>query len=186
MRALWLHYPDDARLRDVATEYLWGRDLLIAPVYTEGATTRDVVLPRGDWYDWWTNERVTGNRTVTRAVDLATMPIYVRAGAIIPLDPIRQYTSQPVNEPTSLRVYRGTDGQFTLYEDDGISQAYLQGRGSWTRITWNDGARQLAIEPGPPAGASNIVAERTFNVVLLPEGTTRNVTYSGTRVTVAF
>ena len=61
------------------------------------------------------------------------MPIYVRAGAIIPVDPVRQYTSQPVDGPTGLRVYRGADGQFTLYDDDGISQDYLAGRGSWTR-----------------------------------------------------
>ena len=93
-----------------------------------------------------------GGQTVTRAVDLATMPIYVRAGAIIPVDPVRQYTSQPVTEPTTLRVYRGADGQFTLYEDDGISQEYLKGKGSWTRMTWNDRAKQLTIEPGAPAG----------------------------------
>ena len=62
------------------------------------------------------------------------MPIYVRAGAIIPVDPVRQYTAQPVTEPTTLKVYRGADGQFTLYDDDGISQEYLKGRGSWTRI----------------------------------------------------
>ena len=106
---------------------MWGRDLLVAPVFTKGATSRDVYLPKGEWYDWWTNARVSGGQDVTRQVDLATMPIYVRAGAIIPVDPVRQYTSEPVTEPTTLKVYRGADGEYTLYEDDGISQEYLTG-----------------------------------------------------------
>ena len=126
-------------------EYLWGRDLLVAPVFKPGATTRDVYLPTGDWYDWWTNERVAGGRTVSRPVSLETMPIYVRAGAIVPFDPVRQYTAEPVTEPTTLRVYPGANGEFTLYDDDGISQEYLAGRGQWIRMTWNDGARQLTL-----------------------------------------
>jgi alpha-glucosidase (family GH31 glycosyl hydrolase) len=91
-----------------------GRDLLIAPVFEKGAASRAVYLPAGTWYDWWTHATHAGGGTVTRAVDLATMPIFVRAGAIIPLDPVRQYTSQVVGEPTTLRVYRGVDGQYTL------------------------------------------------------------------------
>jgi alpha-glucosidase/alpha-D-xyloside xylohydrolase len=187
MRAMWLHYPDDAGARGIGNQFMWGRDLLIAPVFTKGATSRDVYLPGGDWYDWWTNTKVTGGRTVAREVDLATMPIYVRAGAIIPVDPVRQYTSQRVSEPTTLKVYRGADGDYTLYEDDGISQAYLNGRGSWTRMTWNDRSRQLTIEPAPPRGATNLTGpERVFKVEILPEGTTRDVKYSGRRVQVAF
>ena len=84
MRAMWLHYPDDARARGLGTQFMWGRDLLVAPVFTKGATSRDVYLPGGEWYDWWTNAKSAGGQTVTRQVDLATMPIYVRAGAIIP------------------------------------------------------------------------------------------------------
>ena len=182
MRAMWLHYPDDVRARGLGNQFMWGPDLLVAPVFTKGASSRDVYLPKGEWYDWWTNARATGGQTVARAVDLATMPIYVRAGAIIPVDPVRQYTSEPVTEPTTLRVYRGADGQFTLYEDDGISQEYLQGNGSWTRIAWNDREGQLTIEPGAPRGATNVVAERAFTVQVVPDGATRQVTYSGKRV----
>jgi alpha-glucosidase/alpha-D-xyloside xylohydrolase len=185
MRALWLHYPDDEKARAIGNQFLWGRDLIVAPVFTKGATSRDVYLPGGDWYDWWTNARVTGGRTVSRQVDLATMPIYVRAGAIIPFDPVRQYTGEEVTEPTTIRIYRGADGQFTLYDDDGLSQAYVQGRGSWTRMTWNDRTRQVTIEPAPPKGATNVPAERRFRVLVLPEGTTREVTYSAKRVQVA-
>ncbi|HET7221369.1 MAG TPA: TIM-barrel domain-containing protein, partial [Vicinamibacterales bacterium] len=186
MRAMWLHYPDDAKARGLATQFLWGRDILVAPVFTKGATARDVYLPKGAWYDWWTNERAAGSQTISRPVDLATMPIFVRAGAIVPVDPVRQYTAEEITEPTTLKVYRGADGQFTLYDDDGISQAYLQGAGSWTRLTWNDRARQLTLEPGAPQGAANTARERTFRVQLLPEGTIKTVSYRGARVTVGF
>jgi alpha-glucosidase (family GH31 glycosyl hydrolase) len=194
-RALWLHYPDDAKARGIGDEFLWGRDLLIAPVYRKGATTRDVYLPAGDWYDWWTDARTTGGQTVTRPVDLATMPIYVRAGAIIPVDPVRQYTMQPVDELTTIRVYRGANGRYTLYEDDGISQAYLRGIGSWTRMIWNDATSQLTIEPGAatnsPDPASRtpvrtLATPREFRVQLLPEGTTRIVAYTGQRIVTTF
>jgi alpha-glucosidase/alpha-D-xyloside xylohydrolase len=114
------------------------------------------------------------------------MPIFVRAGAVVPVDPVRQFTAQTVSEPTTLRVFRGADGQFTLYDDDGISQEYLAGRGSWIRMTWSDRGRQLTIEPGAPAGATNVVVERRFKVVMLPEGTSQDVTYSGKRVQVGF
>ena len=186
MRAMWVHYPDDERARGLGAQFLWGRDLLVAPVFTKGATSRDVHLPRGEWYDWWTNAKTAGGGTVTRAVDLATMPIYVRAGAIVPVDPVRQYTSQPVSDPTTLRVYRGTDGQFTLYEDDGISQDYLKQRGSWIRMTWSDRSRRLTLEPGAPPGATNVVSRRRFRVVMLPDGEERQVVYSGRRVSVTF
>jgi len=184
MRPLWLHYPGDERGRGLGSQYLWGRDLLVAPVFTKGATSRAVYLPEGLWYDWWTNARETGGRTVTRAVDIATMPIYVRAGAIVPVDPVRQHTGEAVTEPTTLRVYAGASGAFTLYEDDGISQQYLAGRVSRTRITWDDSARRLMLEPGAPAGGKSAGGRRVFRVLVLPEGTARAVTYEGRRVQV--
>jgi alpha-glucosidase/alpha-D-xyloside xylohydrolase len=186
MRAMWIHYPNDANVRGVGTQFMWGRDLLVAPVFTKGATSRKVYLPKGDWYDWWTNQRIPGGDDVMTKVDMATMPIYVRAGAIIPLDPVRQYTGQPITEPTTLRVYRGADGRFTLYDDDGISQEYLNGRGTWTQMIWNDAAKELRIEPGAPRGITNINAERRFRVVLMPDNTTKDVLYTGKQLRVAF
>lgn len=184
MRAMWVHYPDDERTRSLGTQFMWGRDLLIAPVFTKGATSREVYLPKGEWYDWWSNKKVAGGTTVNREVDLSTMPIYVRAGAIVPVDPVRQYTSQAVTEPTTIKVFRGADGLFTLYDDDGISQEYLTQKGSWTKIAWNDRARALTIEPGAPRGANNVASQRTFKVQILPEGITRDVIYTGKRVEV--
>jgi alpha-glucosidase/alpha-D-xyloside xylohydrolase len=184
MRAMWLHYATDTTARSLGDQYLWGRDLLIAPVYEKGAASRSVYLPSGVWYDWWTGERLPGGGRVRREVDLATMPIYARAGAIIPVDPVRQYALQPVTGPTILRVYRGADGEFTLYEDDGVSQEYLSGRGSWTRVAWSDAGSQLTIESAPPAGASNVVRAREFRIEMFPAGASTTVRFDGRRVVV--
>ena len=150
MRALWLHYPSDPDAVKLGSEYLWGREMLIAPVVEKGATTRRLYLPAGSWYDWWTNEKIAGGAWINRPVDLATMPVYVCAGAIIPLDPVRQYTAQPVSAPTTLRVYPGADGTFTFYDDDGKSLGYCHGSDpsmTWIRFQWNDKERQLTVEP---------------------------------------
>jgi alpha-glucosidase/alpha-D-xyloside xylohydrolase len=184
MRALWLHYPGDAEAVKLGDQYLWGRDLLIAPVVQQGAKERSVYLPSSTWYDWWTGDKVQGKGTIKRQVDLATMPIYVRAGAIVPLDPVRQYTSQAVSEPTTLQVYRGADGQFVFYDDDGTSLDYLKGKGTWTRIAWNDAKRQLVIEPDERSGLAP--SERVFDVLVLPERTQKRATYVGKRLEVAF
>jgi alpha-glucosidase/alpha-D-xyloside xylohydrolase len=187
MRAMWLHYPDDVQARGIGNQFLWGRDLLIAPVFEQGAVARSIYLPEGDgWYDWWTNAAAAGGQDVKYRTDLATMPIFVRAGAIIPLDPVRQHTGQQVNEPTTLRIYRGADGQFMLYDDDGVSQEYLKGTGTWTRLSWNDKANQLTIEPAAPQGARNVAARRVFRVMLVPGDRTQDVPYTGQRVQVTF
>lgn len=150
MRALWLHYPDDLQAVQLGDEYLWGRDLLVAPVIKKGATVRRVYLPSGVWHDWWTGQRVQGPSWIDRPVDLATIPLYARAGAIIPLDPVRQYTSQPAAGPTLLRLHPGADGTFTLYDDDGQSLGYgddSDAQTVWIRFRWDDAARRLTIEP---------------------------------------
>src|SRR5262249_49257975 len=121
-------------------------------------------------------------RSITRRVDLETMPLYVRAGAIIPIDLVRQYVDQPVQEPTTIQIYRGADGEFTLYDDDGSSQEYLQGAGHWTKFTWYDTQRKLQIEPAykssPPA--------REFNVLVMPERASKKTQFNGTAIEVGF
>ncbi|HXT12783.1 MAG TPA: TIM-barrel domain-containing protein [Candidatus Angelobacter sp.] len=167
MRALWLQYPHDPEAVKLGDEYLWGRDLLVAPVTEKAAQTRQLYLPAGDWFDWWTNEKLSGHRWIDRPVDLATMPIYARAGAIIPFDPVRQYVSQPVNGPTTLKIFPGANGEFTLYDDDGESPRYLNGSDAktiWIRFRWNDANRRLTIEPDErmkkwPGGARLFSAE---------------------------
>jgi len=186
MRALWLHYPDDEAVRDMGDEYLWGRDMLIAPVYKPHAAERSIYLPEGTWYDFWTDERHSGSETVIRPVNISKMPIYIRAGAIIPFDPVRQYTGQKVDEPTTLKIYTGADGQFTLYADDGISLDYLNGKASWTKMTWDDDARQLSIEPDAPKESSPLPLNCAFNIQLLPEGINKQVNYTNEKILIEF
>ena len=171
---------------NMGTQYLWGRDLLIAPVFKKGAATRDVYLPQGDWYDWWTNGKKSGGKNITKQVDLSIMPIYVRAGAIIPFDPVRQYTGEAIAAPTTLKIYSGADGDFTLYEDDGISQDYLKGKGTWTHITWNDRSRTLTIVPGAPKGSTNQIKKRMFKIELIPGSVIKDVHYDGKAARVVF
>jgi alpha-glucosidase (family GH31 glycosyl hydrolase) len=186
MRALWLHYPDEVNVRGISNQFLWGRDMLIAPVYEKDATSRAVYLPKGDWYDWWTNAKLSGGQTVTKSVDLATMPIYIRAGAIIPVDPIRQYTDQPVEAQTTLKIYGGSNGQFILYEDDGVSLNYLQGQATLTRLTWNDRSRELTIAPRTVKGSANSIRPRSYTLQLLPDNVVKPIRYTGHPITVIF
>jgi alpha-glucosidase (family GH31 glycosyl hydrolase) len=186
MRALWLYFPDDEQARHTGNEYFWGKDMLIAPVFEKGARGREVYLPKGNWYDWWTNERQTGGQTIRRAVDLTTMPIYIKAGAIIPFDPIRQYTAEKVNSPTTIKIYGGANGSFTLYQDDGISLKYLNGKATWINFTWNDKLKQLTLKPGTPRGNfTNLPVHQKFIIELLPGGVTKTVGYVGKVVTVS-
>lgn len=145
MRALWLHYPDDAVAAARGDEYLWGRDILVAPVTRPGASSRRLYLPRGRWIDFWTNDTVEGGREIERRVDLATMPLYVRAGAILPMGPVKQYTDEPVDAPLTLVVYPGADGNGALYEDDGRTLAYREGEWMRMAMTWRDAGRSLEI-----------------------------------------
>jgi alpha-glucosidase/alpha-D-xyloside xylohydrolase len=109
----------------------------------------------------------------------------VRAGAIVPLDPVRQYTAQPVNEPTTLAVYPGADGTATLYDDDGVSLLYFHDDASWTRLRWNDHARMLTIQPDVRSKLKPFPPRR-FEVWFVPGGVRKAVEYSGRRVTVTF
>jgi alpha-glucosidase (family GH31 glycosyl hydrolase) len=158
IRALWLHYPDDATAVARGDEYLWGRDLLVAPVVEKGATSRKVYLPKGAWHDFWTSERQEGGNEITRAVDLETMPLYVRGGAIIPMDPIRQYTAEKTDAPTDVKVYPGADGSFLLYDDDGATFNHRKGEWTAIRMTYNDARRTFALR------AAHGSPKRTFSI----------------------
>jgi len=177
MRALWLHYPNDREAAVRGDEYLWGRDILVAPVVAKGAASRDVYLPPGEWYDFWTNERIAGGKIITKPVDLVTMPLYVRAGAVIPTGPVRQYVDEPNEEPLTITVYPGGDGTASLYEDDGKSFDYRRGSYMRMRMTWRDRERRLALALAPGskmlsssprpirvrlAGSSNVKTVRFF------------------------
>jgi alpha-glucosidase/alpha-D-xyloside xylohydrolase len=178
MRALWLHHPDDARATLTGDQFLWGRDILVSPVVEKGAKTRRLYLPRGTWFDFWTGQRVDGAREIDRAVDLETMPLHVRAGAIIPMGPVKQYTDEPVDAPVDITVYPGADGGFTLYEDDGKTFAHKAGDFMRVVMNWNDATRRLtlALAPGsrlrPPL-------PRLFTVRLAGGASSARVVFEG-------
>ncbi len=184
MRAMWLHYPEDKTAVKTGDQFLWGRDLLIAPVYEKAATSKRVYLPKGEWYDWWTNEKQTGGQYIQRSVDLETMPIYVRAGAIIPVDSTKQFTAEAISAPTTLRIYTGTNGVNTLYEDDGISMEYLERKFSLTAFTWDDTRKKLTIEPKATGRAFG--NPRTFRLLLIPQMVTKDVVYKGKKIEASF
>jgi alpha-glucosidase/alpha-D-xyloside xylohydrolase len=158
MRGLWLHHSDDPIAVARGDEYLWGPDILVAPITEKGAASRQIYLPRGAWYDFWTNERQEGGREMNRAVDLETMPLYVRAGSILPLGPVKQYSNEPVDEPLTLSIYPGADGAFLLYEDDGGSFDYRKGEWMGIELTWSD--RRRALHLALAKGSRMIVAQR--------------------------
>jgi len=149
MRALWLHYPDDPKAIACPDQYLWGRNILVAPVVEKAATSRRVYLPRGVWYDFWTREKLEGARELMRPVDLETIPLYVRAGTILPLGPVKQHTGEKADQPLSISIYPGADSSLLLYEDDGRSFRYRQGEWMGTELNWDDTRRVLTLRLAP-------------------------------------
>ena len=178
MRALWLHHPEDPAAVARGDEYLWGRDLLVAPVTEKGAVSRPVYLPRGPWYDFWTEARAEGGGEIRRAVDLATMPLYVRAGAILPFGPVKQYTADTVDGPLTLQVYPGADGSFTLYEDDGLTFAYRQGDWMGLHVQWHDAGRRLALSLAE-GSRMRPPLRREIDVRVVPDRAPRRVVFEG-------
>jgi alpha-glucosidase (family GH31 glycosyl hydrolase) len=183
MRALWLHHSDDATAVARGDQFLWGRDMLVAPVTEKGQTVKQVYLPKGKWFDFWTGEIAEGGREIARKVDLATMPLYVRAGAIIPLGPVKQYTEEKVDGPLTVQVYPGANGDFLLYEDDGKSFDFRRGNWMGIRMTWNDKSRRLSLrlEKGSRMLGPT---RRDIRVRLMPGQETKSVVFTGRTATV--
>jgi alpha-glucosidase (family GH31 glycosyl hydrolase) len=164
MRALPLDLPNDPEVADLRDEYMFGPAFLVAPVTEQGATSRQVYLPAGtDWYNYWTNERVKGGQTITAQAPIDTIPLFVRAGSIVPLGSPVESTHE-AQAIARIRVYPGADGSFTLFSDDGKTYAYEQGAGSVTRLHWNDAKRQLTHEgdaawSGPDSAIVEVAGE---------------------------
>jgi alpha-glucosidase (family GH31 glycosyl hydrolase) len=185
IRALWLHYPGDAAAVARGDEYLWGRDLLVAPVTEKGAVARQVYLPRGIWYDFWTEEKIEGGRELEKPVDLATMPLYARAGSIIPFGPLKEYTGEKVDGPLTLNIYPGADAVFTLYEDDGATFDYRRGEFMKLQMVWNESRRLLTLRL---AKGSRMLppSRREIEVRIVPDKSMRKVTFEGRPIEVKF
>jgi alpha-D-xyloside xylohydrolase len=143
MRGLFMDFGSDPQVANIGDEYMFGPALLIAPVTEQGMTSREVYLPAGvDWYNFWTNERVHGGQHIRVEAPIDVIPIFVRAGSILPLGAPIESTDEH-QATAKLRVYPGADGEFTLYNDDGSSYAYERGASEITQLQWNDAAAHL-------------------------------------------
>ena len=149
MRALFMDFPNDPNALDLKDEYMFGPAFLVAPVTEQGATSRKVYLPAGsDWYNYWTNERVSGGNWIEVSAPIETIPLFVRAGSIVPMgSAVTGANKDQVIE--SVRVYPGADAQFTLFSDDGTSYKYERGAGSVTTVKWDDRSRKLTYSGAP-------------------------------------
>jgi alpha-glucosidase len=137
IRPLYFHYPNDEQACDTQTAFLVGDSLLSAPVLEEGATRRSVYLPKGQWFDYWDGTEYTGGATSEIAAPLDRWPLLVRGNSILPSGPVLQYVDQQPTDPLTFTCYMATDGQasYTLYEDDGSTQAYRNGAYATTTIS---------------------------------------------------
>jgi alpha-D-xyloside xylohydrolase len=160
MRALFMDFPSDPNVTDIRDEYMLGPAFLVAPVTEQGATSRKVYLPAGaDWYNYWTNERVKGGQTITVNAPIDTIPLFVRAGSIIPTGTYIESTEQP-QQIAKIRIYPGADTDFTLFQDDGNTYAYEKGDAKITQLHWNDATHQLTHEGARAwTGADNQIIE---------------------------
>jgi len=151
MRALFMDFPADAAAATIGDQYMLGSALLVAPVTEQGATSRRVYLPAGaDWYDFWTNQKVTGGQWITAAAPINRIPVYVRAGSILPIG--AQVPSTATRQALDgIRVYPGRDASFTLYDDDGITNVYRTGGASAT-LRWDERTGRLSASGRLPSG----------------------------------
>jgi alpha-D-xyloside xylohydrolase len=146
MRALAMDFRQDSRALDISDQYMFGRALLVSPIVQAGASVRTVYLPAGtDWYDFWSGERLSGGQVIAVQANIARIPLHVRAGAILPLGPVKPYADAPSNEPLEIRVYPGRDGRYELYDDEGDGFGYEQGRYATIQFVWHNDSRTLDI-----------------------------------------
>src|SRR5690606_16067170 len=139
-------FPQDAKARDIADQYLFGPAFLVAPVTEVKATSREVYLPAGArWIDFETGKRFEGGQTITADAPLQRMPLFVRAGSIVPRTVVQQYVDEKPDAPLTIEVYTGADGSFPLYEDNGRNYGYERGEFARIPLSWNEARGELVI-----------------------------------------
>jgi alpha-D-xyloside xylohydrolase len=194
MRPLVMDFRADKDVRQVGDEFMFGPNLLINPVTSPGAVTRRVILPTGThWTDFWTGKTLDGGQTIEAAAPIGHLPIFVRAGSILPYGPDVQWAGEKPNDPIELRIYPGANGSFTLYEDEGDNYDYEKGQHAVVPFRWNDTTKTLTI--GAREGSyPGMPASRIFHIVWVAEGhgaaipltkhEDRTVTYTGKELTI--
>ncbi|HEX7598182.1 MAG TPA: DUF5110 domain-containing protein, partial [Polyangia bacterium] len=195
LRPLVMDFRTDTTAREIGDQYMFGPAFLVAPVTTYKATSRSVYLPTtpGGWYLFWTGAAAAGGTTVSAPAPFDAMPVYVRAGSIVPFGPDLQYTNEKPADPLTLYVYAGADGAFTLYEDQGTDNGYEKSEFSEIPLQWTDASKTLTI--GARKGSfTGMLASRTIQVVRIASGKAvaypssatpdKSVTYTGAAVDV--
>ena len=166
MRPLVMDFPKDPRAIETGDQYLFGPAIMVTPITSAETTNRAVYLPStgAPWFNFWTGQKSPAGQQVNAAAPVETVPLFVRPGAIVPMGPFLQYSSEKPADPIELRVYRGANGQFTLYEDEGDNYNYEKGKSATIPITWNEAKQRLEI--GKRVGDfPGMLKERTFNIV---------------------
>jgi alpha-D-xyloside xylohydrolase len=192
MRGLVMDFPRDNKVRNINDEYLFGPSMLVAPVYQFQARTRDVYLPAGaKWYNFDTGELLSGGQHIAVKAPLTRMPLFVKAGAIIPTIPVVEYSGEMNAQPVTLNVFTGADGDFDLYEDDGVTYGYERGEYARIAVHYDHASRTLSI--GDRRGSyPSMSKDRKINVRWIEPGVVPSafddkiqaVDYSGKVVTI--
>jgi alpha-D-xyloside xylohydrolase len=161
---------------------MFGQSLLVDPVTKPNVEEWSTYLPLNDggWYDFYTNRHYDGGANVSQEASIERIPVYVRAGSIVPWGPKRQSAVQKIDEPLVLKLYPGADAAFTLYDDEGDNYNYEKGAKSTIQITWNELTRQLVIDSRK--GSYEGMEKQLRFVVEMPDGSTYDVEYNGSVV----
>ncbi|HEY6215855.1 MAG TPA: glycoside hydrolase family 31 protein [Pyrinomonadaceae bacterium] len=179
-RPLLLNYQNDPSTYNLDDQFMVGEDLLVAPILKPDVTKRLVYLPAGTWYDYWTNKKYTGGTMISVDAPLDTVPMFVRAGAIIPVGPSLNYVGEKPADPITFQIYPDGSGSASasLYEDDGLSPAYKTGAFRRTSLSVRRGPRGLVVSIAAPEGTYN-PGPRKFNFVAEPPGLVVSVADDG-------
>jgi alpha-D-xyloside xylohydrolase len=183
-----MDFMADENVRNIGDEFMFGPSFLVAPVYEYGARGREIYLPACEgWYDFNTGKFIAGGQTMTVPAPYGRMPLYVRAGSIVPFGPQIQWSDEKPAEVIDLYVYRGADGSFTLYEDENVNYNYEKGLYSMIDFTYDDVAGVLTI--GERRGEfPGMLRSRQFNIITVSQkGQSAPVVvkYDGTAVSVS-
>ena len=181
MRALVMDFSQDKNVWNIDNEYMFGQSFLVNPVTEKGKEEQDVYLPGGsDWFDFWTNEKTTGGITVTKKTMIDIIPLYVKAGSIIPFGPKVQFATEKKWDNLELRIYPGADGTFTLYEDENDNYNYEKGAYTEILLTWNNDTKTLTIG-NRKGNFKGMLKNRKFTIKRI-DGDTKTITYKGKEI----
>jgi alpha-D-xyloside xylohydrolase len=168
MRGLVMDFRTDSRAANVGDQFMFGPAFMVKPVTEPGVSLTRLYLPQAKWYDFWSGVQMEGARTVDAPSPLDRLPLYIRAGSIVPMGPDIQWSTEKTADPIELRVYRGADGDFALYEDENDNYNYEKGVYATIPIHWDDARQVLTIgdRQGTFPGMPN---QRTFQIVFVKE-----------------